>query len=166
MKNRDAIKTSLRKAAARGLEEGDTLSVTRTFSYQDTLDFGDLTRDYNPVHYDQQWAGAKGLPGLILHGLLTAGMICQIGGQIAWLASGMSFRFLKPVHPGDTVTCTFTITSLDREGKARARAAYHNQEGELVVTGEIFGRLPAGEERRLLEDMLRDGDSANPLREE
>ncbi len=44
--------------------------------------FGDITRDYNPVHYDFRWVEAKGFKGLICHGLIVGSMICEFGGQV------------------------------------------------------------------------------------
>ena len=80
----------MRQRCIDGLKVGDTLSFSRTFTQADTEQFGELTRDYNPVHYDERWASAKGFKGLICHGLLVGSMICEIGGQIGWLASGGS----------------------------------------------------------------------------
>lgn len=31
---------------------------------------------------------------MICHGLLVGGMICEFGGQVGWLASGMDFKVL------------------------------------------------------------------------
>lgn len=155
--------STLRQRAAAGLRQGEHFSITRTFSYQETEEFGRLTRDYNPVHYDHGFAAGKGFSGLILHGLLTAAMVCEIGGQVAWLASGMSFRFQKPVLPGDTITLDMTIAALDEEGRARARGRYTNQHGTCVMECEIFGRLPGPWERERLREMMAEGDHTNPL---
>jgi 3-hydroxybutyryl-CoA dehydratase len=156
--------STFRQRAAAGLRQGERFSITRTFSYEETEEFGRLTRDYNPVHYNQQFAAGKGFPGLILHGLLTAAMICEIGGQVAWLASGMSFRFRQPVLPGDTVTLDFTINALDDQGRARGRGIYTNQHGTCVLECEIFGRVPGPKEGGRLQEMMAAGDPTNPLR--
>ncbi|MCF8033071.1 MAG: MaoC family dehydratase [Desulfarculaceae bacterium] len=153
----------IRQKAAHGLQAGDVFSVTRTFSREETEAFGELTRDYNPVHYDPEWASAKGLSGLILHGLLTAGMVCQVGGQLAWLATEMSFAFKKAVYFGDTITCTVTITSVDQRGWAQAEAVYTNQNGEVVVTGGMAGQVPAGADQELIRRRLEQGDPYNRL---
>jgi acyl dehydratase len=154
----------MREKAAQGLKAGDVFTVTRTFSQEETEAFGHLTRDYNPVHYDQDFARTKGLPQLILHGLLTAGMVCEVGGQLAWLATGMDFRFQRPVFFGDTVTCTVSITSVDARGWARAEAVYTNQRGEVVVSARMEGQVPQGESQEALGRRLEQGDPYNPLR--
>jgi acyl dehydratase len=144
----------MREKAVQGIKAGDEFSVTRTFTRRDTEAFGDLTRDYNPVHYDEVFARGKGLSGLINHGLLTGSMICEVGGQIAWLASGMDFKFRRPVYFGDTVTCRLVITEVDAKGKAKAEATYTNQHGEVVVSARISGRLPGPEDTKRLAEML------------
>ncbi|MEW5914559.1 MAG: MaoC family dehydratase [Thermodesulfobacteriota bacterium] len=156
--------SQMRQKAAQGLRPGQVFSVTRTFSQGDTEAFGDLTRDYNPVHYDAAFAGSKGYDRLIQHGLLTASMICEIGGQVAWLATRMDFRFLKPVHFGDTITCTMTIAEVDDQNRAVAEAVYTNQHGQVVLSGRIEGQVPGPTERTGLERMLAEGDPTNKLR--
>ncbi len=155
--------TQMRQRAREGLKAGDRFSVTRTFSQAETEAFGDLTRDYNPVHYDKAFAGIKGYDRLILHGLLTASMICEIGGQLAWLATRMDFQYLKPVYFGDTITCQLTINELDERGWAKAEALYFNQHGEMVVSAHLEGQLPGPVEQERLAQMISAGDPTNKL---
>ncbi|MCX5847959.1 MAG: MaoC/PaaZ C-terminal domain-containing protein [Deltaproteobacteria bacterium] len=155
--------SELRKKATKGLERGDVLTTTRTFTEQDTMVLGNITKDYNPVHYDDRFAQVKNLNARICHGLLVAGMITEIGGQIAWFASGMSFRFKKPVYFGDTITCTCTITELDEKQKATAKAVYTNQHGIVVLEASLHGYLPAPSEKQVLKQMIAEGDPTNKL---
>ncbi len=150
-----------RQRAIRGLRAGDTFSFSRTFTREETLAFGDLTRDYNPVHYDERFAAAKGFDGLICHGLLVGGMICELGGQVGWLASGMTFRFVKPVYFGDTITCTFTLLEVDERGRAKAQATFVNQRGETVQEATLAGILPWRDDRVVLATMVAEGDPTN-----
>ena len=136
---------TLREHALDGLKAGDVLTVSRTFTQEETDAFGALTRDDNPVHHDQAFAGARGLHGTIIHGLLTGSLITEIGGQIGCLASGMDFQFVRPVYPGDTVTCTLTLDEVDMEGcKIKGTAMMRNQREELVSRVALRGQLPVG----------------------
>lgn len=155
--------SEIRSSAILGLKAGDAFTVTRRFTEKDMLAFGTLTRDFNPIHYDDRFAGAKGLPGRICHGLLIASLITEIGGQIGWLASGMNFRFIRPVYFGDTVTCVMTISDVTPAGKARAEAVYENQAGEVVLKAELFGMLPSEADIRVLKSMASEADPANPV---
>jgi 3-hydroxybutyryl-CoA dehydratase len=153
----------LRKQTIQGLHPGDSFCFTRQFSEKETRDFGDLTRDYNPVHYDRRWTKTKGFSDLICHGLLVGGMICEFGGQVGWLATGMKFHFLYPVYFGDTIQCRVTLTSIQENGRAEARAEFTNQAGKQVVLATMTGRLPLEKEKTLLDRMVSEGDPSNKL---
>lgn len=155
--------SEIRNKTIAGLSAGDTFAITRTFTEQDTLAFADITRDYNPVHFDDRFPAVKNLNGRICHGLLVAGMLTEIGGQIGWLASGMNFRFKKPVYFGDTITCTLTITEIDAENRARAEAEFKNGEGNIVLEADLTGILPGEPERQVLSAMVAEGDLSNRI---
>jgi acyl dehydratase len=125
--------------------------------------FAEVSRDYNPVHFDARFAKARGLPSPICHGLLTATLVTEIGGQIGWLASGMNFRFKGPVYTGDTLTCSWVITAISDSGRAKASVTITNGDGATVVEAEISGLVPGPAERRVLAQMLSEGDPTNGL---
>ncbi len=152
-----------RLQAIQGLREGDAFTVTRRFTQADTALFGDMTRDYNPVHYDLRWSTGKGFRGLICHGLLVGSMICEFGGQVGWLATGMTFQFVKPVYFGDTIHCTITITEIGEKERAAATAVLINQDGKQVCRAHLTGRLPDAMERRLLQKIIAEGNLTNRL---
>jgi acyl dehydratase len=154
-----------RKRAADGVSSGDRFIFSRTFRPEEVAAFGELTRDYNPVHYDEAFAELKGFEGPICHGLLAGSMICEIGGQLGWLATGMKFAFKKPVRPGDIVTCELTLESVDASHFARAHARLCNQQGVEVMTVALEGYLPDPSSRERLHQMIAEGDPTNPLRD-
>ena len=150
--------SAIRRRAIQGIKIDDTFTVTRTFSEQDVLCFADITRDYNPVHFDERFTEVKKLNGRICHGLLVASILTEIGGQIGWLASGMQFYFIRPVYIQDTITCEFTITEVDQNQRAKAQAVYKNQDGITVMEAELTGILPGPEEQRVLKAIIEETD--------
>lgn len=150
----DTGMTEIRKKTIQGLVAGDIFVVTRTFTESDMHVFADVTRDYNPVHFNERFAAAKNFHGKICHGLLAASIITEIGGQIGWLATGMDFRFKKPVYFKDTITCRFTITAIDKKNRAVAEAVYKNQDGTVVLEATITGILPDVHERDILSQII------------
>jgi len=142
--------TEIRQKTIQGLIKGDTFAVTRTFTESDMHIFAKITRDYNPVHFDDRFVAAKNFTGKICHGLLAASIITEIGGQIGWLATGMDFRFKQPVYFNDTITCIFTITSIEKNRRAIAEAVYKNQDDTVVMDAVITGILPDARERDIL----------------
>ncbi|UCH20752.1 MAG: MaoC family dehydratase [Deltaproteobacteria bacterium] len=149
------------KKTIQGLKVGDTFSITRAFSEADMVQFADITRDYNPVHFDDRFATVKRFSGRICHGLLIASMLTEIGGQIGWLASRMDFRFKKPVYYGDAIKCSLTITKIDEGGRAEAEAIFQNRDGVIVIEAFLTGILPGGKEKKVLKAMLAEGDPTN-----
>ena len=155
---------SIRKQTVKGLKPGDSFSIPRTFGEEDVQRFADITRDYNPVHFDERFTQTKGFSARICHGLLVAGMISEIGGQMGWLASEMNFRFKKPVYFGDTILCTLTITSIFDNGRAEAEAVLQNQDRKIILEGSLKGILPGAPEREILGAMVAEGDPTNKIR--
>lgn len=147
----------IRQKAIEGLNAGDTFSVSRTFTEGDVTKFADISKDYNPVHFDDSFARSKNLDGRICHGLLVAALLTEIGGEIGWLASGMEFNFRKPVYFGDTITCHFTIVAIDGKGRAKAEARFTNGHGTIVTEAILSGVLPSQSERRIMQTRLRHG---------
>jgi acyl dehydratase len=156
--------SEIRKRAIQGLKIGDRFSVERTFTEKDMLKFSEITRDYNPVHFDRRFSAVKNFKGRICHGLLVASMLTEIGGQIGWLASVMNFRFRQPVYFGDTIECALKITEIDEQNqRARAEAVFRNHENAVVLEAELAGILPNTRERKVLVAMVAEGDPSNKL---
>ena len=155
--------SDIRKRTIQGLQIGDTFTVSRKFTEEDVKVFADITCDYNPVHFDTRYSGAKKFTGRICHGLLVGSILTQVGGQIGWLASVMNFRFKQPVYFDETITCQFTITEVDERRRARAKAVYFNQSGSIVLEAELEGILPDTSERKILDAMVAQGDPTNKL---
>ena len=153
----------IRKKAIEGLKIGDTFSVSRTFTEQDAIRFADISRDYNPIHFDERFAKVKNFDGLICHGLLIASLVTKIGGQIGWLASGMTFKFKKPVYFGDTIKCDFIIVDIDERGRAKAEAVFTNEYEIIVLEGIVTGIVPGAQEKQIMKDMLAEGDPTNKI---
>lgn len=153
----------IRKKTLQGLKTGDTFSVSRTFTEDDVVRFADMSRDYNPVHFDERFVKAKNFEARTCHGLLVASLVTEIGGQIGWLASGIELKFKKPAYVGDTIRCDFTITDIDAGGRAKARAVMRNSSGTVVLEAFISGILPGRREKKVMEDMVAEGDPTNKI---
>ncbi len=157
--------SSLRNRAIEGLRLGDAFTVTRTFTEEDVLRFGDISRDYNPVHYDDRFSEARGFTDRICHGLLVASLITEIGGQLGWLATEMDLKFKKPVYMGDTVRCTLRITEIDDKGVAEARVDCRNEQDVTVLEGVLAGFAPNPKQKEIMKAMVEEGDPTNKFAE-
>lgn len=146
--------SEIRKKTIEGLKVGDTFTVSRTYREQEVQDFADMTRDFNPVHFDERFVQAKNLRGKICHGLLVGSLVTEIGGQIGWYASRLDLRFKKPVYFGDTITCSLTISCMAGKGLTEAKAVCRNQEGEIVLEAFLKGYIPVGPEIPILNNSV------------
>jgi acyl dehydratase len=88
-------------------EKGDVHVVERTFTAEEVGDFAALSRDTQAIHTERDPP--------IVHGLLTATLATEIGGDLDVLATTMEFDFLAPVYAGDTVRCEWTTTRVETE---------------------------------------------------
>lgn len=119
------------------LAEGETCTVERTFTDADVRQFADLSGDTQPRHTELDSSGRR-----LVHGLLTATLPTQIGGELDVLARTMAFEFERPVYTGERITCTWTTESvelLDDRWVLQARVVCENEDDEDVLTGSIEG---------------------------
>ena len=76
----------IREKMTSGLKRGDSFTASRTFTEQDVTAFADTSKDYNPIHFDEEFAKAGKFRGRICHGLLVASLLTDIGASLAgWL---------------------------------------------------------------------------------
>lgn len=103
------------------LKPGMSASYERKVSEEDIQKFGEVSGDFNPVHFDEAYARNTIFRGRIAHGLLTAGYISTVlGTQLPGAGAifmSASIRFKAPVRIGDVVTATCTVREVIPEKK-------------------------------------------------
>ncbi len=117
-------------------------SFTVHVDHDQTFRYRDASGDQNPIHVDDTFAKAVGLPGIIAHGLCTMAMTSQ--AVIKTVAGGdpsrlhrLAVRFSRNVCPGDDVTTT--IYQLGDAGSYGFEATTNR--GDTVITN---GRADIG----------------------
>ncbi|MEK6674424.1 MAG: MaoC family dehydratase [Planctomycetota bacterium] len=124
------------------LKVGDKGSFSKPISEEDVFKFADASGDYNPVHFDEEYAGKSVFGRRVAHGILTAGIISTVlGGEIPGLGTifvELHIRFLKPVFLDDTVTATGTVIEIINPKRVRMMVACVNQHGEDVAIGNAI----------------------------
>jgi len=103
------------------LRPGMSESYSRTVSEEDIQKFGEVSGDFNPVHFDEGYAKKTIFRGRIAHGLLTASYISTVlGTKLPGAGSifmGATIRFKAPVRVGDIVTAICTVREVIAEKK-------------------------------------------------
>jgi acyl dehydratase len=103
-----------------------------TVSRQDLVKYAGASGDFNPIHWNEAFATAVGLPGVIAHGMFTMGAAVQLvtdwAGDPAAVVDFQT-RFTKPVlvtdttgteEPGAVIEVSGAVGALDAEaGTAR-----------------------------------------------
>jgi 3-hydroxybutyryl-CoA dehydratase len=104
----------------------------RTITEADIVQFGSLTGDFNPMHFDAEYMKSHMLGQRIAHGLLTvsyaAGQAYQLGFMEKTVLAfrEMNMKFSVPVYIGDTIHVEIEV----RERKDAVRLG-----GGLVTFG-------------------------------
>lgn len=117
--------------------EGETQTITRTFTREDVEQFAAVSGDDQPRHTEPDAAGR-----VMVQGLLTATLPTSIGSDNEVLASLMEFRFRRPVYTGQRITCQSTYeTVVEHEDSYEftSELVCENDDGETVLTGTVEG---------------------------
>lgn len=88
--------------------------VTRS----DVVRYAGASRDFNPLHYDDEAARAAGLPGAFAHGMFSAGCLATTVTDVAGIQSltRLSIRFRAQARLGTTLNSDIVVTSARRSG--------------------------------------------------
>ena len=119
---------------------GDSASTVKTIGESDVYLFAGITGDLNPAHTDEVSASKTPFGGRIAHGILSAGLISAVLGMKlpgpGTIYLGQELKFTKPVHIGDTVTATATVSEIVAEKNiVKLETICTNQNGDVVVKG-------------------------------
>ena len=105
--------------------------------------FAELTGDYNPLHFDHDFAAHTRFRGLVVQGGLTTGLLHALvamdlpGPGSVFLSQ--QWKFTAPVYIGDTITATAEVTSVHAtKPVTQLRIAVTRQTGETVLEGEAW----------------------------
>lgn len=118
---------------------------SRTMTEAIFLAFQAASGDNHPVHYDAEYCRARGMPGMLAHGLQTLIQTAAGAGLFPFLTEDslvgfldQSSRFLKPVFAGDTLYPALAVDELTPNrttGVVGLASTVHNQRGEQVLAG-------------------------------
>jgi acyl dehydratase len=122
----------------------------RTVTEADLVAFAGVSGDFNPLHTDAVFAAESIYGERIAHGALVlsfaTGLRQRVGlfdGTLVGLLEIRSWRFLAPVHIGDTIRVVNEVTELrptskpDR-GVVVQRVQVVNQDDTVVNEGELL----------------------------
>lgn len=97
--------------------------VTRT----QIVRYAGASGDFNPIHHDEQFATAAGMPSIFAMGLMHGGMLTKLVARWLGLPNVRTFsvRFTGQVWPGDTLTFAGLVDSVEeRDGERLAECSF------------------------------------------
>jgi acyl dehydratase len=104
--------------------------------------------DFTPIHHDEPLAQKVGLPGVFSMGMMQGGMLAHLVADWLGLATvrRFSIRFEERVWPGDELTFTGRVVSVDQaDGYERVtvEVACHTDAGTRALSGTAVAEYPA-----------------------
>jgi len=133
------------------VSEGDespelSLEVTRTL----IVKYAGAGGDFNPIHHDEAFATAIGLPSVFAMGLMQGGYLARM--LTDWVGVGnvrlYKIRFTGQVWPGETIICKGKVASKyeqDGEKLVDCELSVVNQNGDSKISGTAVVALPSKE---------------------
>ncbi|KAG8465319.1 hypothetical protein KFE25_002626 [Diacronema lutheri] len=138
------------------LSVGDVALASRILRAEDVRAFGELASDFNPLHFDAEFAARSRFGRPVVHGMLYATIFNAI---IAVSLPGavhvsQAFEFRLPVFVGDEITARLEVRSVVQAHRLVSFAeSCVNQRGEEVLTGSASLMAP----RRFLRPLKERG---------
>ena len=122
---------------------GQTAQRSLTLTETHVKTFAELTGDYNPLHFDEEFAKATRFGGLVVQGGLTTGLLHALvamdlpGPGSVFLSQ--SWKFTAPVYVDDTITAEAEVLSVHAtKPVTQLRVVVTRQTGETVLEGEAW----------------------------
>ena len=131
---------------------GDTVSHKKVITEKDIEMFGEITGDYNPAHFDEEYASKTIFKKRIAHGMLIGSLFSKLlGTDLPGAGSiyiSQTLRFRRPVYFGDEIKAEVTVKEINNEkNRVKFDCIAYNQNNEKVVIGEAELMPPTKEEK-------------------
>ena len=117
-------------------------------SRTDVVVYQGASGDFEPMHHDEPFAKAAGLPAPIVVGMYPAGAMCAWATD--WLGPRnvrqVDIRWRAPVWPGDVLTIDGVASQASVDGahpRTLVDLTCTNQDGQLVLQGQVQFELNA-----------------------
>jgi acyl dehydratase len=125
------------------IEVGDTASRSLTLTAEHGATFAEPTGDYNPLHFDQDFASKTKFARLVVQGGLTTGLLHALvamdlpGPGTVFLSQ--DWKFTAPVFIGDTITAQAEVRSVHASKPVcQLSIRVLRQDDEVVLEGEAW----------------------------
>lgn len=122
---------------------GQKASRSLTLTAEHVRMYAQMTGDYNPLHFDQEFAAGTKFGQLVVQGGLTTGLLHALvamdmpGPGTVFLSQNWSFT--APVFIGDTIAAEAEVVQVhDSKPVCQLQVKITRQTGETVLEGEAW----------------------------
>ncbi|MFQ5996858.1 MAG: MaoC family dehydratase [Dehalococcoidales bacterium] len=135
------------------LKEGMSLpEIKKSISQEQINLYAEASKDFNPIHIDENYARQTPLGGTVAHGMLILAYVSQMMTAAFgrnWLSgSKLNVRFKAPARPGDTVTICGKICQVEKsdgQNLINCDVLCQNQNEESIIIGEAMVKVKDNE---------------------
>jgi acyl dehydratase len=114
-----------------------------TLSAEHVKAYAEMTGDYNPLHFDEDFTSKTKFKNLVVQGGLTTGLLHALvamdmpGPGTVFLSQ--NWKFTAPVFIGDTITAEAEVLSIHAtKPVTQLKMTVTRQNGEAVLEGEAW----------------------------
>jgi len=122
---------------------GQKASRSITFTEEHVKKYAEVSGDYNPLHFDREFAAKTRFGRLVVQGGLTTGLLHALvandmpGPGTVFLSQ--NWKFTAPVYIGDTITAEAEILKVhETKPVTQLAVTVRRQTGEEVLSGEAW----------------------------
>jgi acyl dehydratase len=132
------------------IQEGMEIpTLKKTPSTTTLVKWAGASKDWNPLHFDKDFAMGLGFKGVIVHGRIKAAYLCELITD--WIGEKgilkrLSIQYRGNDFPGDTITCKGNVTKKyikDDEHCVECEIWTENVEGARTTPGSAIVVLPS-----------------------
>ncbi|KAL9645954.1 hypothetical protein ABK040_001062 [Willaertia magna] len=127
---------------------GESAELEKAFTEKDIELFANLVGDFNPVHFDSEYAKQGGVfEDKVVHGVLVFGLLSTLAGTIlpgkGSIFMSQDIRFVRPVYINELVKASITLKeahSTMKSGDKKVVFVFNTEvrksNGEIALTGQ------------------------------
>jgi len=125
------------------INKGQKATRSMTLTETHVRRYAELSGDYNPIHFDKDFAAKTKFGKLVVQGGLTTGLLHALvatdlpGPGTVFLSQ--NWKFTNPVYIGDTITAEAVVLKVhDSKPVTHLEIKIRRQDGEVVLEGEAI----------------------------
>jgi 3-hydroxybutyryl-CoA dehydratase len=128
------------------IEVGTCASVEKQMVLEDVVSFAGISKDFNPVHLDAEYAAQTRFKKPIVHGLMASSLFSGIFGMQlpgeGCVYKSQSLKFKRPIYIGDVVVAQVEVIRVEPAQKVVFFRTTCSVGGRVVIDGEAEIFIP------------------------